>query len=215
MRAVSDNATWEKVVRSFPFVAHWVDAEPIDDVKVMAKLEDRHRRYVVDGEPVATGVLSLADAWACTNPSLGRGMSIGMMHAQALRGMLRDTSLDDARGVAMRWDELTQQTVQPVFDDTSVFDRHRLAQIQTELAGGTYQTDDPAWNLGVALGQSMTKDPELLRGFLSIVTVLDRGVNVLSKPGMAEKAIQLADPTPLPGPNREELMSLVGSGARS
>jgi 2-polyprenyl-6-methoxyphenol hydroxylase-like FAD-dependent oxidoreductase len=48
---------------------------------------DRHRRHVVDGEPVITGLAALGDAWACTNPSLGRGASIGL-HACALRDLL-------------------------------------------------------------------------------------------------------------------------------
>ena len=52
-------------------------AEPITGVDVMAGIEDRYRRLVVDGEPVATGVVAVGDAWACTNPSLGRGASIG------------------------------------------------------------------------------------------------------------------------------------------
>jgi hypothetical protein len=32
---------------------------------------DRLRSYVVDGAPVVTGMVSVGDAWACTNPSLG------------------------------------------------------------------------------------------------------------------------------------------------
>ena len=79
LRGLLDNVTWEKVVRSFPMVAHWIDAEPITDVKLMAKIEDRQRTYVVGGTPVATGIVPLADSWACTNPSLGRGISIGLI----------------------------------------------------------------------------------------------------------------------------------------
>src|SRR6476620_4438659 len=75
MRNLLDVECWEKVVQSYPLVAHWIAAEPITDVKLMAKIEDRQRTYVVDGKPVATGVLALADAWPRTNPSLGRGMS--------------------------------------------------------------------------------------------------------------------------------------------
>ena len=55
MRAVTDVDCWEKVVRSYPMVAHWIDAEPITDIQVMAKIEDRQRTYVVDGTPVVTG----------------------------------------------------------------------------------------------------------------------------------------------------------------
>ena len=64
----------------------------------MAKIEDRQRTFVIDGVPVATGVIPLADAWACTNPSLGRGISMGMLHAAALRSMLREVPLDDPAG---------------------------------------------------------------------------------------------------------------------
>ena len=211
LRGMLDVDCWEKVVSSFPMVAHWIDAEPITDVKLMAKIEDRQRTYVVDGVPVATGVIPLADAWACTNPSLGRGISLGITHAAALRSMLRDTPLDDSRALAMRWSELTTEHVEPLFADTLSFDRHRLAEIEAAIEGRPYETDDPGWNMGNALAASIMKDPDLLRGFIDVVSLLDRGVNVLSRPGMAERAIALADPTPLPGPDRSELLTLVGA----
>ena len=211
MRALKDIEAWEKVVRAFPLVAHWIDAEPITEVKVMAKIEDRQRTYVVDGRPVATGVIPLADAWACTNPSLGRGISIGITHASALRSMLRDTPLDDPRTVATTWSEVTAEHVEPLFADTLAFDRHRLAEIEAEIGGRPYETEDPGWLLGTALARSVMKDPDLFRGFMDIVSLLDRGVDVLSRPGVAERAIALADPTPLPGPDRAGLLSLVGS----
>ena len=81
LRKLKDNDTWTRVVRSYPLVAHWLDAEPLDDVAIMAKIPDRYRRFVVDGAPVATGVVAVGDAWACTNPSLGRGITMGLMHA--------------------------------------------------------------------------------------------------------------------------------------
>jgi 2-polyprenyl-6-methoxyphenol hydroxylase-like FAD-dependent oxidoreductase len=202
---------WEKVVRSFPLVAHWIDAEPITDVKLMAKIEDRQRNYIVDGKPVATGVVALADAWACTNPSLGRGMSMGLVHAAALRAVLRDTPLDDSRAVATRFGELTDQHVEPLFAETLSFDRHRLAEIDATIEGRPYETEDPGWLLGKALEASIMKDPDLLRGFISVVSLLDTGANVLSCPGVAERAIALADLTPLPGPDRAGLLALVGA----
>jgi len=211
MRRLTDVECWEKVVQSYPFIAHWIDAEPITDVKVMAKIEDRQRTYVVDGEPVATGILPLADAWACTNPSLGRGISIGMLHAAALRSLVRDVPLTDARPLAIRWHELTIEHVEPHFASTLAFDRHRLAEIESTIEGQPYATDDIGWKLSKALEGSIMKDPDLLRGFIEVVTLLDTGENVLSRPGMAEKAIALADYTPLPGPDRAELLSLVGA----
>jgi 2-polyprenyl-6-methoxyphenol hydroxylase-like FAD-dependent oxidoreductase len=211
LRALMDNDCWSKVVRSYPMVAHWIDAEPITDVTLMSKIEDRQRTYVVDGTPVATGVIPLADAWACTNPSVGRGISIGMVHASALRSMLRDQPLDDPKALAVRWGELTTEHVEPLFADTLAFDRHRLAEIEAVIDGRTYETDDPGWALGQALATSIMGDPDLLRGFLEVALLLDTGAGVLSRPGIAERAVALADPTPLPGPNRAELLALIGA----
>ena len=59
LRAAQDLDVWERIIRSCPNVAHWIDAEPISDgVAVMAKPEDRLHEFVVDGEPVVTGVLA-------------------------------------------------------------------------------------------------------------------------------------------------------------
>ena len=78
LRLLRDAATWERTVRSLPLVAHWLDGEPIDDrVTVMAGIEDRHRNLMVDATPVATGVVAAGDAWACSNPTVGRGPRSG------------------------------------------------------------------------------------------------------------------------------------------
>jgi 2-polyprenyl-6-methoxyphenol hydroxylase-like FAD-dependent oxidoreductase len=211
LRGLRDNDRWTDAVNAFPLVAHWIAAEPLDDVKVMAKIEDRHRKYVIDGTPVATGVIPLADAWACTNPSLGRGISIGMIHASVVRSLCRDVSLQDHRDVVMRWHELTEAQAEPFFADTLAFDRHRLAEVDAHIEGREYETEDPGWLLGNALANSVTKDPELLRGFISVALLLERGVDVLSRPGVAEKAIALADNSLPPGPDRDELLRLVGA----
>jgi len=211
LRPARDPEVWTRVIASYPLVAHWIDAEPITGVDVMAKIEDRHRTFVIDGVPVATGVASLGDSWACTNPSVGRGASIGMLHACELRDTLRRVAPSEAREFATAWHDATTATVEPYFRDTLAFDRHRLAEIDAQIAGVPYETDDPAWLLGQALANATAKDPELLRGYLEIVSLLARGVDVLSRPGVAERALQLgAEGEPLPGPTRAELLALVG-----
>ena len=111
----------------------------------MAKIEDRHRSFVVDGKPVATGVLAVADSWACTNPSLGRGASIGVMHAVALRDLLQDrarSTPDGARAALAR--RRPMATVEPYYRGTLDFDRHRLAEIDAGIEGKAYDPDDPS-----------------------------------------------------------------------
>jgi hypothetical protein len=140
----------------------------------MAKIEDRHRTFVVDDRPVVTGLAPIADSWACTNPSVGRGASIGLMHAVALRDLIRDQGLDDQLAFASGWHDATQETVEPFYRDTLDLDRHRLGEIEAQIQGVPYETDDPGWAIGQALQAAAGSDPEVLRGFLDIVSLLAR-----------------------------------------
>ena len=90
-------------MRSYPLIAHWVDGEPLDGRRrSWPRSRTAYRRFVVDGVPSPTGVVAVGDAWACTNPSLGRGVSIGLMHAVRAPRPLRDAG-------ARRPDELAQR----------------------------------------------------------------------------------------------------------
>jgi flavin-dependent dehydrogenase len=114
------------VVRACPRHAHWLDGEPITDIEVMAGILDRYRRFVVEDRPVATGVVAVGDAWACTNPSAGRGLSVGILHAQRLRDVVRE-GLDDPAVVVRRFDAVTESDVTPFFRNQIAEDRTRIA----------------------------------------------------------------------------------------
>jgi len=210
LRAARDAEVWTRAVGSFPLVAHWLDGEPLTDIAVMAKIEDRHRAFVVEGVPVATGVAAVGDSWACTNPSVGRGASIGLLHACALRDVVGRVGTGDAAAFATAWHDATVEVVEPYYRDTLTFDRHRLAEIDAQIAGVPYETDDPAWLLGQALAHASMRDPELLRANVEIASLLAPGAEVLARPGIADRARELgAAGEPLPGPNRRELLALV------
>jgi hypothetical protein len=213
LRAAKDVDVWERVVKSYPLVAHWLDGEPLTDIQLMAKIEDRHRSFVVDGEPVATGVVALADSWACTNPSVGRGASIGLIHAVALRDLLRGGGLDDPLAFATAWHDTTVEQVEPLYRDTLDFDRHRLAEMEAQIAGVPYETDDPAWAIGRAMEQAAGQDPEVLRAYIDIAGLIARAGDVLARPGILDRVLELAatPAEPLPGPSRTELVDLVRS----
>lgn len=212
MRRARDLDTWERIVRAYPLIAHWVDAEavPITGVDVMAKIEDRIRHFTVDGEPVATGVAAVGDSWACTNPSIGRGASFALLHAVCLRNVLRDVGTADPGAFARRWNEVTEAELGPWVSDTFDFDRHRLAEIDAQIAGVPYETEDPAWKLGGALRGGAAGDPELLRASISVAGVLARGVDVFAWPGILDKVLALGEPEPPPGPTRDQLLAIVG-----
>jgi 2-polyprenyl-6-methoxyphenol hydroxylase-like FAD-dependent oxidoreductase len=210
-RRCRDVDTWTEIVRSFPLVAHWIDADPITDVSVMAGIEDRQRDFVVDGVPVATGLVPIGDASACTNPSIGRGCTIGLIHAEALRDLVREHDLADALGVALAWDDMTRERVAPFVRETLHFDRHRLAEIEAHREGHPYETDDEEWLLGEAFAAASGLDPDVFRSFLETIALYDSRAGVLARPGLADRVRELAGAPadPLPGPSHAELTTLL------
>jgi len=215
LRGLRDNDRFAAVVRSLPLVAHWMDGEPLEDkVVMMAKIEDRHRSLMVDGQPVATGVVALADAWACTNPSLGRGVTIGSLHGLALRDVLREHDARDGAGVATAFDEATMKEVEPWYRRTLAFDRHRLAEIEAEINGETYESDDPGWEIGHSLEAAAGRDPDCLRAFMSQAFLLRTPEEVFSVPGLLDKVVATGGDwrdAPRLGPTRAELVSIVNA----
>ena len=146
LRVLHDPAIWESAVRSLPLQAHWLDGQPIDDrVMSIAGIEDRHRNLMVEGVPVATGVVAAGDAWACSNPTVGRAPRLGRCRpcccatqspgqVCVIRGSspVRSITPQPRRsgpGTGTRW----------------WLDCHRLAEIDALIGGGEYRPDDPGW----------------------------------------------------------------------
>jgi 2-polyprenyl-6-methoxyphenol hydroxylase-like FAD-dependent oxidoreductase len=206
---------WTAVVRSLPPVAHWLDGIPLDeDIQVMARLEDRYRGLVVDGQPVATGVVAVADAWACSNPANGRGASIGMLHALTLRDQLRAVGLDDPAAFADAFHAATAQTVEPWYRATLTTDRHRLGEIEAGLRGATYDSPDPAYQLEKALDTAFGRDPDCVRAMFDIRFVLQTPAEVFARPGLRDKTLELGSDwrdEPASGPTREKILALVSA----
>jgi hypothetical protein len=211
LRRLRDVDTWERVTRSYPLIAHWIDAEPVTGVDVIAKIEDRVRHLDGDGGPVATGIVAIGDASACTNPSVGRGASIGLLQATCLRDALRTAHPGDPGGFIRAWNARTGSVVTPYVRDTLDFDRHRLAEIDAEIEGIPYETDDPVWNLGQRLRASAASDPELLRAAVSVMSLLERGADVLAQEDIRSRLRTVGSTRGLPGPTRKELLALIGA----
>ena len=103
---------WTALVTACPLHAQFLDGKPITDVLAISGIVDRHRRYVVDGTPVVTGIITVGDSSCCTNPSLGRWMTMGLMQAAGTVEVIRD-NLGDPLGLAHAHDQMTQARVNP------------------------------------------------------------------------------------------------------
>jgi flavin-dependent dehydrogenase len=215
LRSLRETERWEATVRALPLIAHWLDGTPIDDgVQALARLEDRYRGYVVDGTPVATGVVAVADSWACTNPTHGRGASVGMLHALTLRDQVRTVGLDDQAAFAEAFHAATARNVEPWYRLTNATDRHQLAEIAAAIDGDAYDPQDPGYELERSLETATPQDPDCLRANLDLRLVLRTPDQALADPELRAKVLRLGSGwrEPLPfGPNRAELVALAGA----
>jgi len=138
---------------------------------------------VVDGTPVVTGYAAVGDTWACTNPSAGRGISVGIVHAQLLRRVVRD-HLGDPAGFARAWDEGTEQQMASFYWNQIRADRTRLAEMTALREGRTWTPDS---SLMSRLAAAAPYDADLFRAFLEIFTCLALPQDVFQRPAIREK----------------------------
>jgi 2-polyprenyl-6-methoxyphenol hydroxylase-like FAD-dependent oxidoreductase len=206
LKALRDPARWTALVRACPRHAHWLDGEAVTPVMPMGGVVDRVRS-AGDGPP-PRGLVTLGDAWACTNPSMGRGMSLGLKHAALLRRVARES--DD---VAADFAPATDAELRPWYDSTVLIDRSRIAGINALRAG-----EAPAApqhinaRVGRALFPAMSRDGDVLRAGQEIVSCLTLPRDVFARPGLAERILELAADAALPtfGPDRPGLLALLG-----
>lgn len=208
-----DPGRWERAWRSLPLVAHWLEGTPIDDgVTTMSKIEDRIRTYVVDGAPVVTGLVAVGDAWACSNPTHGRGVSVGGLQGVALRDTLRTVGAADPHALSLAFHEATETQVRPWFEWTRREDRHRLAEVDAQIAGRDYEPDDPAYELEQSLSAASGRDPDLLRIGIRAQMVLQRLEDSLADPELKKRALELGRDwrtSEVPAPSRDELVAIA------
>ena len=118
---------------------------------------------------MATGLVAVADAWACTNPSAGRGLTVGFLHALRLRDVLRET-LDDPVAVAQEFDRRTETEIAPWYHAQIAVDRARFADMEAIREGRqpTPPADALARQIGSLFG-ALAADPDLFRAALEYV----------------------------------------------
>jgi hypothetical protein len=180
----------------------------------MSKIEDRYRRLVRDGEPVAHGVVALADSWACTNPTLGRGLSLGLWHAILLRDVIRAHGTEDRPGLVAAFDAATEAELTPWYRSTLWWDRHRLTEVRAAMGGeggsDAAPIQDIRWDRWLRLTANMNDHVELLMPFLEVIKLESRPEEVVERPEVVAFLDKIRAPLPSPaGPTREELLQLV------
>ncbi|MCU1362171.1 MAG: putative epoxidase [Ilumatobacteraceae bacterium] len=225
-KLLADPAVFEHAARQLTVAAEWLDgrAEPLTaDVHVMAGLLNRWRDYVVDGEPVVTGLIPVGDAILCTNPLYGRGCSTAFWGAQLLADAI-SSKPDDLRGIALVYDDAVRSEILPWYRATVEQDAEARRVAAAMLAGDDPDgdTSDPrTFMRGVfrdGLLPAIRTDATVMRAFV-------RSFNLLTAPDALAKDADIGarvlavwndrdsrPPEPLLGPKlRSEMLDLLAA----
>jgi 2-polyprenyl-6-methoxyphenol hydroxylase-like FAD-dependent oxidoreductase len=208
MRALRDPATFHRVVSACPLQAHWLEGKPMTPILLMAGVLDRYRRFVVEGRPVVTGYAAVGDSWACTNPSAGLGLSVGLLHAQVLRDEAR-RNINDPGTFARDFDVETERQVGPFYRNQIAADRVRIAEMNALDEGLPMPASNP---ITAKLLAAASRDPDVFRGMLEIAMCVALPEEVLARPLVVAKIAELSGQHLPPNPaiiDRHRLAALL------
>ena len=212
LKKVRHPEKWRSVVAACPLHAHLLDGEPVSDVLAMSGIVDRHRRAVVAGAPVLTGLLAVGDSSCCTNPSLGRGMTIGLMHAAGTAEVIAD-HLGDPVTLALEHDRMTQDRVTPWYQNTLAFDRARKQEIDASIEGRPAPAPaGPMAQFRRAVGVAMLYDPDVFRGMMEFISMMALPEQVFTRDGFGARVTAAAEGHEafvVPGPSRSDLLKAL------
>lgn len=217
--ALRDNDVWESVIRTLRPLAPWTAdglADPITDVESMARLRNRLRRFVVDGTPVATGLVVIGDAAVATNPWYGKGCSTAGIAADELSRALR-THGRDRTALALALDASVRAELEPhyalaVRQDSDRIKLHAARHDGTEPDPAASATRDFVVN---GLIPATRTDPDVYRAFFRAFNMLDAPDALMANPTVLQAALKahaekdVRGPVPKLGPDREELLAVM------
>jgi len=213
LRGLREEANFSKLLSACPMHAPILGLAPITPMLAAAGISDRLRRIVICTAPVVTGLLTVGDSWACTNPSLGRGITVGLLHALAAAEAV-DARIDDPAALAVEHDRLTRKRVLPWYQATTQVDRMRAAQVAAAIEGRPPAPPPASPEVQVVqdVSAAMMADADAFRAFLELTFMLALPEDLVSRHGFADHVRNIAaalPPARFPGPTRPELLAML------
>jgi 2-polyprenyl-6-methoxyphenol hydroxylase-like FAD-dependent oxidoreductase len=179
--------------------------EPTTDVFCLGAFDNRMRGLVADGRPVVRGLWQVGDALATTNPTRGRGVSMGLMAAGHLVDVL--AAHGDGDDAALAFEAWRDRVLAVAYRECATTDVLAVRQFDAGLAGRSMPANAPALEVpddhpftAKELERAAGLDPDLFRTFLRATVLLDDDRDVLAPEvsGRVQAVLESAGP-PLPG----------------
>lgn len=208
---LANEPAFTAAARLHPGISAWLEpgvCEPVSAVLRWPGCENRFRRFVVDGEPIALGLIAVGDALCVTNPTYTRGMSLAAQHAFFVADIVGQGGLGDLRRLAMSVDEIAQHMLRPWFEDSVAQDRLRNALWRGEPRPQTPQDVVTLQQIALAARHDDVVWHALARrsGMLDAPNAIFTRHDVLAR---VRSVLAQHAPTPMPGPSKADLLQVI------
>jgi 2-polyprenyl-6-methoxyphenol hydroxylase-like FAD-dependent oxidoreductase len=221
LMALRDADAWEAAIRTLKPLEPWTSdglADPITGVESMARLKNRVRRFVVDGQPVVTGLVVIGDAALATNPWYGKGCSLAGIAAESLSNALREHGRDRV-ALAHAMDTAVRTQLEPHYTLAVRQDADRTKLHTAMHEGGEPDAIAAATRDFVLNGllPATRLDPDVFRAFFRSFNMLDApdalmtDAKVMGAAMAAHAAKDQRPPAPKLGPDRDQFLAVMAS----
>jgi 2-polyprenyl-6-methoxyphenol hydroxylase-like FAD-dependent oxidoreductase len=211
--ALRDPRRLEAVAAAVPAVQPWVEiSDGFTEPTPLGRINNCARSLVDAAGPVVTGFQMVGDSANHTNPTRGRGVSLGFAHAQQLARTVED-AIADPIAHAVAFDQWTTDNIEVWFESQKAFDAALVGRTRCCLTGTQPAAPDPRFLEMIALPSLMETDMEAAVGFLRSLSLLTTPAELRQDPALGPKIAAFVaspgPPPPLSGPSRAEFERLV------
>lgn len=206
LRRLREEAAFERAVGAIPGFLPWREgAAPIGPISAMGALENTIRRFAPGGRLLVSGLIPIGDSLTNTNPTLGRGMSLGLAHA------FTAASLPWARGSVVDPALEYQARVDPMAE-ASFADAVKVDELSRRLyAGDAAAGEEPRGLLLRAAPLAAAGDQDLFRAMARHQGLLEPPGSIAAEPWITRARVILATApaTPSLGPDLQTMLEVI------
>jgi 2-polyprenyl-6-methoxyphenol hydroxylase-like FAD-dependent oxidoreductase len=183
LKRLRHDGAYEALLAEHHDLADWMAAlTPSGPVFAVGALDNRFRRPVRDGRPVLRGLVPVGDALAMTNPTRGRGVSMGLAAAGTLADLVEEHGagaggLDD---VALGFDAWVGEVLAVWYREAAAADAATVASLRAGLDGAGVPANAPSVELPTDhpvsaddVERAAGQDPEVVRALMRATMLLD------------------------------------------
>lgn len=210
LKALRHPEAFDAVAGHNPGFARWWEVlDPLNDVHCLGAFDNRMRSLVVEGAPVVVGLFQVGDSLAMTNPTRGRGISMGLASLGRLHDLLVHEALtgEEAQFAFHEWCE---RVLAVYYRETAAEDVANAGRLRAGLLGESVPANAPRVEVphghpvsAEEIDRAASLDPDLFRIVMRATLLMD-DERLVASPEVAHRVREILDTAPPPGPPRPE-----------